>query len=138
MTHLYLQIKRQAGLLETSHIPSGAQVEGQTKGQPTRSPRNALWERLENPACEGEAGGESLRRQAQAGKPQGKFASAPKGPRALRSLLPNQNFAGPPPPHPCRLAQNPVRRALKFSGFVGVQLHGSFFAASNPPRPKLV
>ena len=36
----------------------------------------------------------------------------------------NQNLH---PPHPCRLAQNPVRRALKFSGFVGVQLHGSFF-----------
>ena len=32
-----------------------------------------------------------------------------------------------PPPHPCRLAQNPLRRALKFSGFVGVQLHGSIF-----------
>ena len=28
---------------------------------------------------------------------------------------------------PSRLAQNPVRRALKFSRFVGVQLHGSIF-----------
>ena len=36
-----------------------------------------------------------------------------------------------PPPHPCRLAQNPVRRALKFSGFVGVQLHGSIFVENH-------
>ena len=48
-----------------------------------------------------------------------KFASAPKGPRALRSLLqrvfafPLQNFSGPPP-HPCRLAQNPVRAGICF------------------------
>ena len=45
------------------------------------------------------------------------------------------------PPPPCRLAQNPVRRALKFSGFVGVQLHASifvencFFVLKSQPSP---
>ena len=52
-------------------------------------------------------------------------------PRPQRGQGRNQNFAGPPPPPPppthVGWTQNPVRRALKFSGFVGVQLHGSIF-----------
>ena len=42
----------------------------------------------------------------------------------------------PPAPPPCRLAQNPVRRALKFSGFVGVQLHGSIFVKITKKCPE--
>ena len=58
-----------------------------------------------------------------------KFASAPKGPRALRSLLqresslfpspnplPNQNFAGPPPPPPCRLDPKSCPAGLEIFG----------------------
>ena len=46
-----------------------------------------------------------------------KFASAPR----------SQNFSGPTPPHPCLPSQDPVRRALKFSGLVVAQLHGGHF-----------
>ena len=56
-----------------------------------------------------------------------KIRLGPKGPRALRSLLQRESSPPrrPPPPPPTHVGwtQNPVRRALKFSGFVGVQLH---------------
>ena len=65
----------------------------------------------------------------------GQNSPRPQRGQGRSDLFSKENLRFSPPPPPCRpptpthvgWTQNPVRRALKFSGFVGVQLHGSIF-----------